>query len=193
MRVAEGIHTIGHQAQDFCFDNETPAHRTLVGPVRIARDLVSNGEWLAFMRDGGYARPDLWLSDGWATVYAEGWAAPGHWREIDGDWHASRSAGCGRSRKPRRSAMSAITRPMPSRAGPASTCRARPSGRSRRGPANSTTPSASSGNGRAAPIRPIRATGRSRRRARRVQRQVHGEPDGAARLLARDPARAFPA
>jgi ergothioneine biosynthesis protein EgtB len=85
--LAEGIHTVGHQADGFCFDNETPAHRALVGPVRIARSLVTNGEWLAFMQDGGYLRPDLWLSDGWATVCAEGWRAPGYWREIDGAWH----------------------------------------------------------------------------------------------------------
>jgi ergothioneine biosynthesis protein EgtB len=84
--LGEGIHTVGHQTDGFCFDNETPAHRALVGPVRIARSLVCNGEWLAFMRDGGYARPDLWLSDGWATVCAEGWSAPGHWREVDGAW-----------------------------------------------------------------------------------------------------------
>src|SRR3984893_12440114 len=85
--LPEGIHTVGHQTQGFCFDNETPAHRALVGPVRLARNLVTNGEWLAFMRDGGYARPDLWLSDGWAVVAAEDWAAPGHWREVDGRWH----------------------------------------------------------------------------------------------------------
>jgi ergothioneine biosynthesis protein EgtB len=85
--LPEGIHTIGHQAQGFCFDNERPAHRALVGPVRIARNLVTNGEWLAFMRDGGYRRPDLWLSDGYATAAAESWAAPGNWREIDGKWH----------------------------------------------------------------------------------------------------------
>jgi ergothioneine biosynthesis protein EgtB len=86
--LAEGIHTVGHQGDGFCFDNETPAHRALVGPVHIARSLVTNGEWLAFMRDGGYLRPDLWLSDGWSTVCAEGWRAPGHWREVDGAWHA---------------------------------------------------------------------------------------------------------
>jgi ergothioneine biosynthesis protein EgtB len=85
--LSEGIHTVGHQADGFCFDNETPAHRALVGPVHVARSLVTNGEWLAFMHDGGYARPELWLSDGWATVCAEGWHAPGHWREVDGAWH----------------------------------------------------------------------------------------------------------
>ena len=56
--AAEGIHTIGHQANSFYFDNEKPAHRALVGPVRLARNLVTNGEWLAFMTDGGYRRAD---------------------------------------------------------------------------------------------------------------------------------------
>jgi ergothioneine biosynthesis protein EgtB len=86
--LAEGIHTVGHHGHDFCFDNEAPAHRALVGPVSIARVLVRNGEWLAFMRDGGYVRPELWLSDGWATVASESWRAPGYWREIDGAWHS---------------------------------------------------------------------------------------------------------
>jgi ergothioneine biosynthesis protein EgtB len=85
--LPEGIHTVGHQSPGFCFDNETPAHRALIGPVRVARNLVTNGEWLAFMRDGGYQRPELWLSDGLATVAAEAWSAPGNWREIDGKWH----------------------------------------------------------------------------------------------------------
>jgi len=84
--LPEGIHTVGHQAQGFCFDNETPAHRVLIGPMRLARNLVTNGEWLAFMRDGGYARPELWLSDGWAAASNEVWSAPGNWREIDGNW-----------------------------------------------------------------------------------------------------------
>jgi ergothioneine biosynthesis protein EgtB len=84
--LPEGIHTVGHQGGGFCFDNETPAHRALVGPVRLARNLVTNGEWLAFMRDKGYERPELWLSDGWAAVMSQGWSAPGNWREIDGKW-----------------------------------------------------------------------------------------------------------
>lgn len=86
--LPEGIHTIGHQGSGCCFDNERPAHRTLVGPVRIARALVTNEEWLAFMRDGGYRTPTLWLSDGWAQASAEGWEAPGYWREVDGAWHS---------------------------------------------------------------------------------------------------------
>jgi len=86
VELPEGIHTIGHQGEDYCFDNEGPAHRVLIGPVRIARSLVTNGEWLAFMKDGGYANPALWLSDGWAAVQNEGWQAPGHWQENDGGW-----------------------------------------------------------------------------------------------------------
>jgi ergothioneine biosynthesis protein EgtB len=84
--LPEGIHTIGHQGEGYCFDNEGPPHRVLVGPVRIARSLVTNGEWLAFMKDGGYADPMLWLSDGWAAVQSEGWQAPGHWQNRDGEW-----------------------------------------------------------------------------------------------------------
>jgi ergothioneine biosynthesis protein EgtB len=84
--LPQGVHTIGHDGAGFAFDNERPAHRALVGPCRIARRLVTNAEWLAFMRDGGYRSPGLWLSDGWATLEAEGWAAPGHWIERDGEW-----------------------------------------------------------------------------------------------------------
>jgi ergothioneine biosynthesis protein EgtB len=86
VELTEGLHTIGHQEAGFCFDNEGPAHRVLVGPVRIARALVTNGAWLEFMHDGGYSNPMLWLSDGWAVVAAEGWTAPGYWQEKDGAW-----------------------------------------------------------------------------------------------------------
>ena len=83
----EGIHTIGQTDDSFHFDNEKPAHRALVGPVRLNRNLVTNAEWLAFMKDGGYATPTLWLMDGFAVVSNEEWKAPGHWREISGQWH----------------------------------------------------------------------------------------------------------
>jgi ergothioneine biosynthesis protein EgtB len=78
---------IGHEGPGFCFDNELPFHDELIPDVRIARHLVSNAEWLAFIEAGGYATPSLWLSDGWAAVEAEGWQAPGYWREQDGAWH----------------------------------------------------------------------------------------------------------
>ena len=83
----EGIHTVGHSGDSFHFDNEKPAHRTLVGPVRLKRHLVTNAEWLAFMQDGGYSTATLWLMDGFAAVANEDWQAPGHWREVDGAWH----------------------------------------------------------------------------------------------------------
>jgi ergothioneine biosynthesis protein EgtB len=81
-----GIHSIGFADEGYCFDNEGPAHRVLLQPLRIARGLVTNAQWLDFMADGGYATPSLWLSDGWAAVAAEGWNAPGHWQEQDGAW-----------------------------------------------------------------------------------------------------------
>ncbi|MGB3867520.1 MAG: ergothioneine biosynthesis protein EgtB [Xanthobacteraceae bacterium] len=82
----EGIHSIGYGGDGFHFDNERPAHRALVGPVRLARHLVTNREWLAFIDGGGYRTPTLWLMDGFAKVTAGDWEAPGHWRDIDGQW-----------------------------------------------------------------------------------------------------------
>ncbi len=67
LALKEGIHTVGHADDSFHFDNEKPAHRALVGPVSIARNLVSNAEWLAFMDDGGYATATLWLMDGFGA------------------------------------------------------------------------------------------------------------------------------
>jgi ergothioneine biosynthesis protein EgtB len=84
--VPAGIHRIGFDGDGYSFDNEGPAHQVLLRPVRIARSLVSNGDWLGFMADGGYATPALWLSDGWAVREAEGWIAPGYWRQHDGAW-----------------------------------------------------------------------------------------------------------
>jgi ergothioneine biosynthesis protein EgtB len=84
-RIA-GLHMIGHGADGFCFDNEQPAHQILLQPVRLSPSLVTNGEWLEFMADGGYTTPALWLSDGWAAVEAQGWEGPGYWRAIDGEW-----------------------------------------------------------------------------------------------------------
>jgi ergothioneine biosynthesis protein EgtB len=81
-----GIHRIGHQTDEFCFDNEGPAHETLIQPVRIAKGLVTNRQWQEFMADGGYSEPTLWLSEGWAAVETNGWQAPGHWHETDGQW-----------------------------------------------------------------------------------------------------------
>jgi ergothioneine biosynthesis protein EgtB len=93
VEVPAGIHKTGHEGDCFCFDNETPRHDELISDVRIARHLVTNAEWLEFIEAGGYATPSLWLSDGWATVQAEDWQAPGYWRRHDGAWHAMTLAG----------------------------------------------------------------------------------------------------
>ena len=84
--LISGIHTIGHNGVGFSFDNERPSHQVLLQPVSVARALVTNGEWLEFMADRGYATPSLWLSDGWATVETQGWNAPGYWQDVDGAW-----------------------------------------------------------------------------------------------------------
>ncbi|BBH16595.1 ergothioneine biosynthesis protein EgtB [Nocardioides baekrokdamisoli] len=84
-----GLVEIGHESMadgTFCFDNELPRHQQWLQPYRLADRLVTNGEWLAFMADGGYRRPELWLSDGWARINEEHWRAPFYWIERDGVW-----------------------------------------------------------------------------------------------------------
>ena len=82
-----GMIEIGAADESFAFDNERPRHHAFLQPHRFANRLVTNAEWLRFMREGGYRRPDLWLSDGWAMVQAEHWEAPFHWRRGgEGDW-----------------------------------------------------------------------------------------------------------
>ena len=82
-----GLVEIGDAGPNFAFDNERPRHRVFLEPYRLADRLVTNGEWLAFMADGGYRRTELWLSDGWAAVIEQGWDAPLYWRsETDGGW-----------------------------------------------------------------------------------------------------------
>ncbi len=78
-----GIVGIGHAGGGFAFDNETPRHEVLLQPFRIAARPVSNGEYRAFIADGGYRRPELWLSDGWALAQREGWDAPLYWLKDD--------------------------------------------------------------------------------------------------------------
>jgi ergothioneine biosynthesis protein EgtB len=75
----EGIVEIGHGGDGFAFDNETPRHRALLQPHALANRLVTNDEYIAFVREGGYREPTLWLSDGWATVEKEGWQRPLYW------------------------------------------------------------------------------------------------------------------
>jgi ergothioneine biosynthesis protein EgtB len=84
---AGGIHSVGHEGDGFFYDNEGPRHEVLLRPFRLADRCVTNAEWLAFIEDGGYGEPLLWLADGWATVKARGWEAPGYWEQRNGAWH----------------------------------------------------------------------------------------------------------
>jgi ergothioneine biosynthesis protein EgtB len=77
-----GLIEIGHRGPGFAFDNETPRHRVWLEPFRLASHLVRNRDWMGFVADGGYNTPTLWMADGWASVEAEGWAAPLHWRRL---------------------------------------------------------------------------------------------------------------
>lgn len=84
--VGGGIFQIGHDANGFAWDNESPSHNVLLQPFRIADRLVTNGEWLQFIEDGGYQNPLLWLSDGWTRASQEHWQAPLRWHRRDDGW-----------------------------------------------------------------------------------------------------------
>ncbi|NID14074.1 ergothioneine biosynthesis protein EgtB [Luteibacter yeojuensis] len=77
----EGVVEIGHAGDGFAFDNEGPRHRAYRQAGSLANRPVTNAEYMAFINDGGYRDPMLWLSDGWATVQAEGWERPLYWDE----------------------------------------------------------------------------------------------------------------
>ncbi len=83
-RYSGGMHRIGHDGTGFAYDNERPRHETYVRSFDLASRLVTNGEYRAFIDDGGYERPAHWFSDGWHAVQSNGWKAPLYWRN-DGD------------------------------------------------------------------------------------------------------------
>ncbi len=84
----EGLFQIGHdRSTGFAYDNETPRHRYFVEGFEFADRLVTNGEYLRFIEDGGYARGELWLSEGWAAAQANDWQEPFYWEKKDGVWH----------------------------------------------------------------------------------------------------------
>jgi ergothioneine biosynthesis protein EgtB len=82
-----GLVEIGHEEEGFAFDNEGPRHRVWLDPFALAVRPVNCGEYLAFMADGGYRRPEFWLSAGWDCVNQRGWDAPLYWEQRDGEWH----------------------------------------------------------------------------------------------------------
>jgi ergothioneine biosynthesis protein EgtB len=81
-----GVRSIGHAGDGFAYDNEMPRHRVFVESFLLASRLVTCGEYRAFVEDGGYERPDLWLSDGWDARRTHGWTAPLYWEKQDGPW-----------------------------------------------------------------------------------------------------------
>ena len=82
-----GLLWVGHEGDGYGFDNETPRHRQFLQPFAVASRLTTCGEYLQFMADGGYERPELWLSEGWEAVQSSGWSAPLYWeRRADGWW-----------------------------------------------------------------------------------------------------------
>lgn len=87
----EGVYDIGFDLDDpeagFCYDNETPRHREFVEAFELGNRLVTCGEYLAFMQDGGYERPELWLSAGWATVQEKNWTEPFYWEAHDDQFY----------------------------------------------------------------------------------------------------------
>ena len=218
VEFAGGLVEIGHAGGGFAFDNEGPRHKVWLDPFRLATASRLCGEYLDFIADGGYRRAEFWLSDGWATVQHQGWQAPLYWL---GDRAArrggsSRSRASARSIPRSRSAMSASTRPTPLPAGPGTPAdrggMGNRRGGTRRSPAISPTaasihpdPATVPPEGRVRvapddrrclgmdrqPLCRLSEVSRGGRSDRRIQRQVHVEPDGAARRRGGDAAPAI--
>lgn len=83
----EGMREIGFDGESFCFDNERPRHRTFVAPFEVASRPVTSGDFLDFMKDGGYRTHALWHAEGWTILESRGWSSPLYWQERDGIWH----------------------------------------------------------------------------------------------------------
>ena len=86
IRFDAGLRQVGYDGEGFAFDNERPRHPTHVAAFEIASRCVTNGEYLAFIEAGGYDKPQLWLSDGWAAARGQNWQAPLYWRKHQGAW-----------------------------------------------------------------------------------------------------------
>ncbi len=94
LEYPEGIHYIGNDAKSFGYDNEFPEHKVLINSFSLASRLVTNGEFMEFIEDGGYERPEIWLSDGWNEVNTNGWKAPLYWYRLGGKWYHFTLTGC---------------------------------------------------------------------------------------------------
>jgi ergothioneine biosynthesis protein EgtB len=90
---AGGVYQMGYGGDGFCFDNEQPVHRVFVEDFALQDRLVTNGEYLEFIADGGYQEFRHWLSDGWDTVQRQGWQAPLYWHHLNNSWYEMTLAG----------------------------------------------------------------------------------------------------
>ncbi len=210
-----GTVPVGHGGHGFGFDNEFPRHLVHLEPFALADRTVTCGDWLGFMDDGGYRRPELWLADGWATATAGGWEAPLYWSTGDGGWREFTLAGDGPvdphcpvshvsyyeadayarwagARLPTESEWEvAVERTVDAGGGPGnlldtSALHPRPVTGCRVGTRRRRL--AVDGLG----LRSLSGIPSGGRYRRRVQRQVHGQPVRAARWLVPDPARPRP-
>ncbi|MGB5980519.1 MAG: ergothioneine biosynthesis protein EgtB [Nonlabens sp.] len=86
LEINEGIYHIGHDDDSFSYDNELPRHRIFLEPYAISNKLVTNGEWLEFMEDGGYEDSMLWHTEGWDWVQKNNIHHPMYWFEKEGNW-----------------------------------------------------------------------------------------------------------
>jgi ergothioneine biosynthesis protein EgtB len=93
LAVDGGVVEIGHANAEFCFDNELPRHKVYLEAFELASRPVTCGEYLAFIRDGGYRRPELWLSDGWTACQRERWSAPLYWESAEEDFSVATLSG----------------------------------------------------------------------------------------------------
>ena len=215
----EGLHEVGYLPErdgPFTFDNETPRHRVFVEKFALADRLVTCGEYLAFMEDGGYERAPLWLSEGFATVQEHGWTEPFYWEQRDGAWwhftlagmrpvdpneplthisyfEADAYARWAGVRLPTEFEWEVASEGVPMTG---QFCRGRPAapdaaGAHRRGRRRAYRTAPPPALRRrvgvdAQPVLPVSRLPAAPRRARRVQRQVHVEPVRAARRELRD-------
>ena len=81
-----GIFNIGNEGSGFGYDNEYPNHKVYLTPYKLGSRLITNAEYLEFIQDGGYETPEIWLSEGWATVETNNWNAPLYWQKQNGKW-----------------------------------------------------------------------------------------------------------
>ncbi|MBU2020076.1 MAG: ergothioneine biosynthesis protein EgtB [Bacteroidetes bacterium] len=93
VKIDAGIYEIGYQGDDFCYDNELGIHKVYIDSFKLENHLVTNGEYMEFMDNGGYSDFNLWLDEGWTWVNENTINAPLYWHKIDGEWHQYTLAG----------------------------------------------------------------------------------------------------